>query len=177
MYGVGASAPSPVSQRSRSAEQSMRRVNENSMTTATKGAVMESCCPPKRCRPPSQRWDPVPERSLLNNPSAIVEAFMKNELHFKQLNPAASGCSCADANNSRGSDVRVSSVQGEELHTGAQLRELDQSVEKERGRWKRESWKKRRTSAGSHVFRVVCSSANRHLLLHVCYTSAEGIEK
>ncbi|EKF37782.1 SH3 domain protein, putative [Trypanosoma cruzi marinkellei] len=137
MYGVGASAPSPVSQRSRSAEQGMKGVNENSTTTAIK-RVVTGTLPPSQKGPssPPNAADPAPERSLLSNPSAIVEAFMKNELHFKQLIRQRQDALAQMRTTVEEAMSELVACKEKNVTLARKLRELDQSVEKERGRWK-----------------------------------------
>ncbi|RNF17785.1 SH3 domain protein [Trypanosoma conorhini] len=135
MYGGGgASAPRPTPQQGLSVESPTKRGNEPAMTTV----AVTGPLPPSPRAPPLSPSSvvPAPDRSLLSNPNAIIEAFMKNELHFKQLVRQRQDA-LAQMRTTVGEAVADLEACREKNATLARkLRDLDQSVEKERGRWK-----------------------------------------
>lgn len=75
------------------------------------------------------------DRGLLSNPNTVVEAFMKNEVYFKQLMQRRAD---ALAQMQGGFDEvlhEVSACKDRNSALARKLRELDQVIEKERRRW------------------------------------------
>ncbi|ESL10200.1 SH3 domain protein [Trypanosoma rangeli SC58] len=134
MYGGGASAPCPMRQQSRSVEAATRRGNEPAVTTAI---VTGPMTPSPQAQPlTSSAVVSAPERSLLSNPNAIIEAFMKNELHFKQLVRQRQDALTQMRTTVEEAVAELEACREKNATLARKLRDLDQSVEKERARWK-----------------------------------------
>lgn len=74
--------------------------------------------------------------SLLNDPDAVVQAFMKNELHFKQLIWQRQDALAQIRSTLEEAISDVGACKERNATLARKLRDLDQSVEKERKRWK-----------------------------------------
>ncbi|RNF06422.1 SH3 domain protein [Trypanosoma rangeli] len=134
MYGGGASDPCPMRQQSGSVETAPRRGNEPAVTTAVVTGPVAPC--PQAQPLTSSAVVPVPEPSLLSNPNAIIEAFMKNELHFKQLVRQRQDALAQMRTTVEEAVAELEACREKNATLARKLRDLDQSVEKERGRWK-----------------------------------------
>lgn len=98
------------------------------------------------------------DRSFLSNPNAVVEAFMKNEIYFKQLmrNRAASLAQLEE--DLEESIAEVAACKDRNCSLTRKLRELDQVVEKERRRWT-----ERLEEEKAHISRSLAYSAGTGL--------------
>ncbi|KEG12895.1 putative SH3 domain protein [Trypanosoma grayi] len=130
MYASATREPSVASRRSRSAEHGHWRAG--APTPATAVTVAEQ----QQQQQAQSSVDAASSRSLLNDPNAVVEAFMKNELHFKQLVRQRQDALAQMRSTLEGAMADVAACKEKNATLARKLRDLDQCVEKERKRWK-----------------------------------------
>lgn len=74
-------------------------------------------------------------RSLLSNPNTVVDAFMKNEIYFKQLMRRRVEAMAKLQTELEEANAEVAACKDKNATLSRKLRELDQVIEKERQRW------------------------------------------
>lgn len=118
--------PSVSSRRSRSGEQREGRAQQTTKTAASAAAAGAQ----------SLESDNDAGPSLLENPNVIIEAFMKNELHFKQLVRQRQDALAQMRSTVKEAIADVVACKEKNATLARKLRDLDQAVDKERKRWK-----------------------------------------
>lgn len=73
---------------------------------------------------------------FLLNPNAVVEAFMKNEVYFKQLMKSRQEALSKLENGISEAAADVAACKDKNAILARKLRDLDQTIEKERRKWK-----------------------------------------
>ncbi|KAH9580093.1 SH3 domain [Trypanosoma melophagium] len=133
MYtGAGTREPSMTSRRSLSAEQRTQRPSQVLAKTTTTIPLQRQ----QQQSLTSLPSNPTSGRSLLNDPNAVIEAFMKNELHFKQLVRQRQDALAQMRATLEGAIVEMTACKDKNATLARKLRDLDQTIEKERKRWK-----------------------------------------
>ncbi|ORC78778.1 putative SH3 domain protein [Trypanosoma theileri] len=145
MYTSGTREPSVASRRSQSADQRTQRPSQvlGKTTTSTSMTQQRRQSPPLQQEQQQQQQtvtslpsDPSSGRSLLNDPNAVIEAFMKNELHFKQLIRQRQDALAQMRSTLEGAMVEMAACKDKNATLARKLRDLDLSIDKERKRWK-----------------------------------------
>lgn len=149
----GAAHPSPLQAAYSSASKSS--IGHNQSSTIAVAA------------PPVEPSGMHPTTNFLANPNAVVEAFMKNEVYFKQLMKQRQESLVKLENGIAEALTDVSACKDKNSILARKLRDLDNTIEKER-----KKWKERVEEEKSLVHRAANTTSATGLLSHHTTTTS-----
>ncbi|KAL7708189.1 SH3 domain protein-like protein [Lotmaria passim] len=103
--------------------------------TAPTNSPRVTCAAETRPLTPAQQATGPVNRHLLENPNAAVDAFMKNEVYFKQLMQRRAAALAQMQSGIEEAMTEVAACKDRNAVLTRKLRDLDEVVERERARW------------------------------------------